>query len=66
MEVSRDTKGRTQRVSLTDDRRVAGLLRELGLLREEYIVLREGRVLTELDILRDGDSVRLIRAFSGG
>jgi len=66
VEVSRGTGGTREDISLINDQTVGGLLRELGLLREEYIVLSEGKVLTELDLLRDGDSVRLIRAFSGG
>ena len=42
------------------------LLRSMGLLLEEFIILKDGKVVYEFDTLVDGDSLRLIRAFSGG
>jgi len=48
------------------ERKVSELLRELGLLSEEYIVMRDGKVLTEDDEVVDGDEVVLVPVVSGG
>jgi sulfur carrier protein ThiS len=38
----------------------------LGLEPESYLVLREGVLLNENDLLQDGDVIKLIAAISGG
>jgi len=45
---------------------VGELLKKLGLLVEEYIVVVNGRVVTEDYVLRDGDEVKLYPVVSGG
>ena len=55
-----------RRVSLKHGSEVGHLLRKMGLLREEFIVTIRGRVVTELEPLKDRDRVSLIRVFSGG
>jgi sulfur carrier protein ThiS len=41
-------------------------LKELGLLPESYLAMRNGEVLTEDQILREGDVINLIAVISGG
>ena len=53
-------------VALAEGSRVADLLRQMGLLVEEHVVVMKGRVVSEFEILRDGDSLELLKAFSGG
>ena len=47
-------------------KKVSEMLRDLGLLSEEYIVMRGGRVLTDDDVVADGDEVVLVPVVSGG
>ena len=41
-------------------------LRALGFSNETQLVVQDGEMLTENDVLRDGDSVKLIAVISGG
>jgi sulfur carrier protein ThiS len=41
-------------------------IRAIGLYPESYLVLREGEIIPENEILRDGDTVKLIAVMSGG
>jgi sulfur carrier protein len=41
-------------------------LEKIDLLPEMYLAVREGEVLTEDEILRDGDIVKLVAVISGG
>ncbi len=41
-------------------------LEKLGLPQESYLVVRDGELLTERDVLRDGDVAKLVATISGG
>lgn len=45
---------------------VGEALAQLGLPPELYLVLRNGVLLQEDDLLQDGDVIRLVGAISGG
>lgn len=45
---------------------VGEALAQLGLPAELYLVLRNGVLLQEDDLLHDGDAIRLVGAISGG
>ncbi|WFO76072.1 MoaD/ThiS family protein [Desulfurococcaceae archaeon MEX13E-LK6-19] len=45
---------------------VGALLKKLGLLVEEYVVVKNNQVVTEDDIVRDGDEIVLYPVVSGG
>ena len=45
---------------------VGDALRLLGLSPESYLVLRDGVLLDETEILNDGDTIRLVGVISGG
>ncbi len=45
---------------------VGELLKKLGLLVEEYVVVKNNQVVTEDDIVRDGDEIVLYPVVSGG
>jgi len=45
---------------------VSDVLRELGLLSSEYIVARNGRIVTEDELVEDGDEIVLYPVVSGG
>ena len=45
---------------------VGEALAQLGLPPELYLVLRNGVLLQEDDLLQDGDAIRLVGAISGG
>jgi len=38
----------------------------LNLSRESHLVVRDGELLTEYDALRNGETVKIISAISGG
>lgn len=66
VEVFSEQKNTVEKISLVSDSTIEDLLRKMNLLRDEYVVLVEGQVLTELERLKDGDHIHLIRASSGG
>ena len=66
VEVFTEPKNTVEKISLVSDSTIDDLLQKMNLLREEYVVLVEGQVLTELEWLKDGDHIHLIRASSGG
>lgn len=41
-------------------------LDKIGLSPESHLVLRNGELLTDKDLLKDGDEVKLIAVISGG
>lgn len=41
-------------------------LKEAGILPESVVATRQGEVITEDEILRDGDVIKLIAVISGG
>jgi sulfur carrier protein ThiS len=53
-------------VEVRDAHRVADLLTQLEVLPTTVLVIRDGRLLTSQDELRDGDRVEVRFAISGG
>lgn len=47
-------------------KRVRDMLRELDLMPEAYLVIREGELVTEDDVLQDRDTVEIRPVISGG
>lgn len=41
-------------------------LKQLELSPESYLLVREGELLNENDVLRDGDTIKVIAVISGG
>ena len=41
-------------------------LKKLDLLPEMHLALREGNLITEDEVLRDGDRIKLVAVISGG
>lgn len=41
-------------------------LKQLGLSPESHLVVRDGKLLTENDALRNGEVVKLVAVISGG
>lgn len=50
----------------TDDLTVNKVFKRFNLLPEGYLCVRNGELLTEKDLLRDGDILRFIPVISGG
>lgn len=46
--------------------RVREALERLGLSPESYLVVRNGELVNENETLREGDTIRLVAAISGG
>lgn len=45
---------------------VKDALKQLNLSRESHLVMRDGELITENDVLRNGETVKIISAISGG
>jgi sulfur carrier protein len=41
-------------------------LKKVNLLPEMYLAVRDGEILTEDEILKDGDVIKLVAVISGG
>jgi len=48
------------------DLTVAKALKQLNLIPESHLVIRSGKMLTEQELLRDGDELKIIPVISGG
>lgn len=57
---------RKQEYTLEGTHTVKQALEELNLSTESHLVLHDGVLLTENDVLRDGETVKLVAAISGG
>jgi len=57
---------RKQEHQLPANQTVAQAIQQLGLPPESYLAVRNGEMITEKDLLRAGDVVRLIPVISGG
>ncbi len=57
---------RDQRYEVRPGMALLDALRKVQLLPEAVIATRDGEMLTEDEILRDGDIVKLITVISGG
>lgn len=67
MKVFVSYRGKTLELEFEEDKvRVKDLLKALGLSREYAFVVREDEVLDENELLKDGESLRVINAISGG
>lgn len=50
----------------TKDLTVRKVFKKLGILPETYLCVREGELITEQELLKDGDVIRLVPVISGG
>lgn len=57
---------RQQQYQLEGTISVKDALRKLNLSCESHLVVRDGELLTENDSLRNGETVKIISAISGG
>ena len=57
---------RKQEFKLEGTLTVKDALHQLNLSPESHLVVREGELLTENDSLRNGETVKIIAAISGG
>lgn len=48
------------------DLTVSKVFKKLDLLPETYLCIRDGELLTEQELIKDGDKIRLIPVISGG
>jgi sulfur carrier protein len=53
-------------LELAGNRRVDALIQELGLNPEQVLVIRNGDLLTRDVMVRDGETVEVVSAISGG
>lgn len=53
-------------LELAGSRRVDALIQELGLNPEQVLVIRNGDLLTRDIMVRDGETVEVVSAISGG
>ncbi|MGB9718363.1 MAG: MoaD/ThiS family protein [Thermoproteota archaeon] len=56
----------TRIIDLEDDSRIEDLLKMLKISASEVVPVRNGVIVTEKELLREGDEVRLLSVVSGG
>jgi sulfur carrier protein len=56
----------TRAVELQGPKRVADVFKELQLIPEAFLVIRGGDLMTEDEIVADGDSIEVRPVISGG
>ncbi len=57
---------RSQEYDLPPNQTVRQAVESLGLQPEAYIAVRQGELITEDEVLHDGDIVKLVAVVSGG
>lgn len=58
--------GETKLLELGENSRVEDLLKTLGISPSEIVPVKNGVIVTEREILQEGDEVRLLSVVSGG
>lgn len=58
--------GETKLVDLEENSRIGDLLKSLVISPSEIVPVKNGIIVTEKEILRDGDEVKLLSVVSGG
>ncbi|MBO3769667.1 MAG: MoaD/ThiS family protein [Thermoproteota archaeon] len=58
--------GETKLIDLGENSRIGDLLKSLGISPSEIVPVKNGAIVTEREILRDGDEVKLLSVVSGG
>jgi sulfur carrier protein len=53
-------------VETRGNRSAAAILKELGLAARGHLVVRDGQLITEDEIIREGEIITVISAISGG
>jgi sulfur carrier protein ThiS len=56
----------TRVIDLKEDSRIEDLLKMLRISASEVVPVRNGVIVTEKELLKDGDEVRLLSVVSGG
>ncbi|MBR9681605.1 MAG: MoaD/ThiS family protein [Candidatus Altiarchaeota archaeon] len=65
MKIKVEMKDKLQNVELAG-KTVKDLMTQMHLILDEYVPILNGSVVTELENLSEGDSVKFIRVWSGG
>lgn len=65
MKIKVDLEKKIQNVELNGNT-IKDLMDELTLILDEYVPILNGSVVTELEKLSEGDSVKFVRVWSGG
>ncbi|PKO13570.1 MAG: thiamine biosynthesis protein ThiS [Chloroflexi bacterium HGW-Chloroflexi-10] len=66
MSVTIIIRKKTFEIENTQDLNVRKAMDSVNILPEAYLAVRNGEILTEREILRDGDIVKFIPVISGG
>jgi len=65
MKVAVELEGKSRQVEFSG-KTVKDLMEHLDLVLDEYIPILNGSVVTELELLSEGASVKFVRVWSGG
>jgi len=58
--------GETRLIELEENSNIEKLLKILGISPSEVVPVKNGIIVTEKEVLRDGDEIRLLSVVSGG
>ena len=57
---------KTEDIKIKDGIKIIDLLKQLDKNPEDYLTVLNGEVVTELEVLKDEDVLKLVRVWSGG
>lgn len=55
-----------RKVVVKGGRQASALLKELGLSPRSHLVLKDGQLITEDEMVQEGDQITIVSAISGG
>lgn len=66
MKVVLEVQGKTRHLELEAPVTIEQALHKIGVRPSEFITVLNGEIVTELEPLKDGDKIKLLKVWSGG
>ena len=66
MKITVEVQGKVHRVEIEPPATIEQVLRRIGIRPSEFITVLNGEIVTELELLKDRDKIKLLKVWSGG
>ena len=64
--IGKEGERREMEIEVRKGEKVEDVMKKLGLIIDEFVPILNGEVVTELEELREGDTLEFVRVWSGG
>ena len=64
--IGKERERREMEIEVRKGEKVEDVMKKLGLVIDEFVPIVNGEVVTELEELREGDTLEFVRVWSGG